>query len=285
MPVRAHVLHRPAESRAVEDFLAAAVEEPSALVLEGEAGIGKTTVWLAAVEEAVRRGFTVLSTRPAAAEVTLAHGAIADLLRCVSPEPLAGLPPPQRRAVQQVLQLTSADGGPTDPQAIGAALLSVVGRLCAEGPVLLAVDDAQWLDASSVAVLAFLARRLPRPLGVLVTVRTGGSGGPVPWLQLPRPEAVVRRPVPPMSRGATGCRCPSNGPAPNCCSGRSSDGCARRSRLLPRSTRRRGSSNGSARCCGPRGHVPSSLGWVPGLVPGTPSRPPSAGWPSSPRAG
>jgi hypothetical protein len=200
--VHAHVLHRPAESRAVEDFLAAAAVEPMALVVEGEAGIGKTTVWLAAVEAARGRGTAVMSARPSAAEVTFAHASIADLLRGVAPARLSALPPPQRLAVSRVLQLTVAEGGATDPQAIGAAVLSVVEGLAAEGPVLLAVDDAQWLDASSAGVLGFVVRRLSGPVGVLITTRTGLDVDPLPWLHLPRPESVARVTVHPLGLGA-----------------------------------------------------------------------------------
>jgi hypothetical protein len=53
----APVASRPAEARAVADFLTAAAIEPAALVMEGEPGIGKTTLWLHAVEEARERGF------------------------------------------------------------------------------------------------------------------------------------------------------------------------------------------------------------------------------------
>lgn len=204
MRVAARVLYRPAESRAVMDFLASSAAEPTALLVEGEAGIGKTTVWLSAVEEARRRGIVVLWARPSAAEVTLAHASIADLLRGVPASRLADLPPPQRLAVGRVLQLEVAEGAETDPQAIGAALLSVVEGFAAEGPVLLAVDDAQWLDASSTAVLGFVVRRLSGPVGVLVAVRTGpdGDDGALPWLHLPRPESVARVTVHPLGLGA-----------------------------------------------------------------------------------
>jgi predicted ATP-dependent serine protease len=61
------------ESRAVDEFLASVQSEPSALVIEGEAGIGKTTVWLAALERAQDAGFQVLSTRAVQTESVLAY--------------------------------------------------------------------------------------------------------------------------------------------------------------------------------------------------------------------
>ncbi len=81
----ASVLSRPAELRAVTDFLDTAANAPSALIVEGEAGIGKTTIWLAAVEAARQGGFHVLSAHPAAAESVLAYAALADMLGDVDP--------------------------------------------------------------------------------------------------------------------------------------------------------------------------------------------------------
>ena len=76
----AGVLGRLVESRAVGKFLASAATQPAALVLEGEPGIGKTTLWLAGLEQAGALGFRVLSARAAAAESVLAYGSLADLL-------------------------------------------------------------------------------------------------------------------------------------------------------------------------------------------------------------
>ena len=58
---------------AVADFLGSAHQGASALVIQGEAGIGKTTLWLAALQQARDRGFAVLSARAAAAETVLAY--------------------------------------------------------------------------------------------------------------------------------------------------------------------------------------------------------------------
>ena len=87
---------RPTENRMIAGFLASATSEPSALLIEGEPGIGKTTLWLAAVELAEARGFRVLSTRAAAAESVLAYTALADMLDGVDAAAWADLPEPQR---------------------------------------------------------------------------------------------------------------------------------------------------------------------------------------------
>jgi ATP/maltotriose-dependent transcriptional regulator MalT len=182
----------PTHHHAVRGFLDSTTVGPSALLIEGEPGIGKTTLWLAAVERAQHRGFRVLSTRAAAAESVLAYTALADLLDEVDAQAWADLPTPQLLAVDQVL-LRADNDAVTDQRAVAAAFLSVIERLSDEGPVLLAIDDLQWLDPSSMHVLAFAARRLNGPTGLLASVRTeSGEGAPAPWLQMPRPEAVNR---------------------------------------------------------------------------------------------
>jgi len=162
------------------------------LLIEGEPGIGKTTLWLAAVEQAAAKGFRVLSARAAAAESVLAYTALADLLDEVDASAWADLPTPQLLAVDQVLMRADNDAV-TDQRAVAAAFLSVIERLADDRPVLLAIDDLQWLDPSSVHVLAFAARRLTGPVGILGSVRTeADEGASAAWLQLPRPEAVNR---------------------------------------------------------------------------------------------
>lgn len=198
MPAR--TVTRSAEAQAVATFLALAAVEPSALVVEGEAGIGKTTLWLAAQEQARQRGFQVLSARAAAAESVLAYAALADLLGDVDPAAFAHLPHPQRLALDRVLQWADTDGPVINQNAVAAGFLSLVQRIADEKPVLVAIDDVQWLDPSAVRVLAFAARRLSRAAGLLLTVRTDADSGlSVSWLQLPRPDGIRRIRVPPLS--------------------------------------------------------------------------------------
>src|SRR5215207_587480 len=183
---------RPVEGRSVSGFLASATSQPSALLIEGEPGIGKTTLWLAAVEQAQDKGFRVLSARAAAAESVLAYTALADLLDGVPASAWMDLPDPQRAAVDQVL-LRADSGSTTDQRAVSAAFLSVVEYLTDDGPLLVAIDDLQWIDPSSMHVVAFAARRLSGPVGILGSVRTNGaSGNGGAWLQMPRPDAMNR---------------------------------------------------------------------------------------------
>lgn len=197
---RPRLLGREAETRTLVEFLETVVTEPSALVLEGEPGIGKTTLWLAGVERARERGFTVLSTRPAAAESALSYSSLADLLNGADAAALSGLPDPQRRALDHVLLRADAGEAPTDPRAVSAALLSVLQRLEGQSPVLVAIDDLQWLDASSGHAIAFAARRLAGRIAVFATLRSERDGvAAISWLQLPAPDAVRRIPLRPLS--------------------------------------------------------------------------------------
>jgi DNA-binding CsgD family transcriptional regulator len=199
----AGIATRPAEERAVGEFLDSASSAPSALLIEGEPGIGKSTLWSTARERARERGFRVLSARVATAESVSAYTSLADLLSGLEPDTWADLPAPQRVALDRVLLREQAGDAATDQRAVAAAFLSVVDLLTDDGPVLLAIDDLQWLDPSSVHVIAFAARRLAGPVGVLAAVRTQpDDGATVDWLQMPRPDDVTRIQLHPLSIGA-----------------------------------------------------------------------------------
>jgi ATP/maltotriose-dependent transcriptional regulator MalT len=171
-------------------FLGSLGAGPRALLVEGEAGIGKTALWQAGLAHAQARGQRTLVCRPAGSEVRLSFAALGDLLAGPLQEVLADLPLPQRRALQVALLLADPEGEPPDQRAIGLGLLNVLRALSSAGPVLVAIDDAQWLDAPSAAVLAFALRRLgPEPVGVLATVRLTGEPPAVafePWLPAER---------------------------------------------------------------------------------------------------
>jgi DNA-binding CsgD family transcriptional regulator len=142
---------------------------PRALLIEGDAGIGKTAVWRAALESAGRALMCVADE----ADARLSFAGLADLLRDVADDVLPVLPPPQREALEVALvRRASASGRPPDPMAAGVALRSVLAELANDGPLVVAVDDAQWLDAATARALAFATRRLQdRPVGVVATVR------------------------------------------------------------------------------------------------------------------
>lgn len=183
-------------------FLAPDFTAPAALVLEGEPGIGKTTLWLAGVERAREHGFHVLASRPAAAESALSYSSLSDLLGGVDTAVRSELPDPQRLALDHVLLRADAGGVPTDPRAVSAALLSVLERLAVDAPVLVAIDDLQWLDVSSAHAIAFAARRLSGRVLLFATTRGDRhSVAATSWLHLPTPDAIHRVPLRPLDIG------------------------------------------------------------------------------------
>ena len=196
-------VNRSAKQTAVGDFLTAASAQPSCLVVDGEAGMGKTTLWLAAIGQARERGFHVLSAQAGQAESWLAYAAAADLVGEVETSVLDQLPNVQRVALDRVLLRADLGGGlPSDQRVVATAFLSVVEALARTTPVLVAIDDVQWLDPSSKAVLAFVARRLTGRVGVLVTERSQrGAETATSWLRLRRPDGVERIRVRPLSLG------------------------------------------------------------------------------------
>ena len=166
----ADVVGREHELAAISDFMDAD-GAPYAVVVEGEPGIGKTTVWQAAVEQAEARGVRVLRARPAESEAKLAFSSLADLLGPVPEDVFAELPLPQRRALDAALLIGDAEGARADRRAVGAGLLSALRALAPEKRVLLAIDDSQWLDPSSEAALQFALRRLREEPVALLTAR------------------------------------------------------------------------------------------------------------------
>jgi DNA-binding CsgD family transcriptional regulator len=147
---------RASECAQLDELLAAARDGRSgALVLRGEAGIGKTALldYVAAHDGGAR----VLRTAGVEGEMQLPFASLQHLLRPVLPH-LEGLPEPQRDALQTALGLSS--GARPDLFLVGLAALTAISD-AGEGQLLLClVDDAQWLDHASARVLAFVARRL-----------------------------------------------------------------------------------------------------------------------------
>jgi DNA-binding CsgD family transcriptional regulator len=173
--VETAVVGREAELAAIEEALAEGRSGFTALVLEGDAGIGKTAVWRAGFERATRAGYRVLSCRAVQSEARLSFTALADLLAPVEPGAFDALPEPQRLALDAaLLRNAPAAGVAASPRAIGTGLVTLLSTLAAAVPVLVAIDDAQWLDASSARALEFAFRRLEtRRVAVLATRRPG----------------------------------------------------------------------------------------------------------------
>ena len=191
-----------AANTAIERFLAAD-DGPGVLVVEGEAGIGKTTLWTAACDAASQRGHRVATARPSEAESVLAYAAVADLLDGVGDDVIDALPDLQRLAVNRVLLRADGDGPATDQRVVCAAVVAVLEALSHDGPVLVAVDDVQWLDSSSKAVVAFVARRLTGRIRILFTERCAPQHGTTTaWLRFGGLDDVAVVRLGPVTLGA-----------------------------------------------------------------------------------
>jgi DNA-binding CsgD family transcriptional regulator len=193
------VVGREHELSLAEGFLDSARERFSVLSLEGEPGIGKTTVWREVVRVAEERGVRVLMCRPPEAEASLTFSALADLLEPISDDVFTALSDAQRRALEVALLRADPGKAAVDRRTVGTAVRSLLGELAAAGPLLLAVDDLQWLDTTSAATLEFALRRLaPSPIGFLVSRRVQ-EPAPLKVDALVEPGSLTRATIGPLS--------------------------------------------------------------------------------------
>ena len=197
------IVGREEELASLHAFVSEARGGPAGLVIEGDAGIGKSTLWLAGVEHARAQGLRVLSSRPAEAERGLAHAGLGDLFDDVLDDVLPALSLPRRRALEVALLLEEASGDPVDHRALAVAVREVLQRLSEREPILIAVDDVQWLDPSSSSALVFALRRLgANRVLLLLARRLEDKPQPSELEQALGPERVQRLPVGPLSVGA-----------------------------------------------------------------------------------
>ena len=188
MPVS--LLGRSAELDAIDDFLGSVRDGSSGvLLLSGPAGIGKTTIWQAGLDAARGRGFTVVSARPTEVETGLAFAALGDLLGPLLDLPLAPMPEPQQAALDAALLRVPAVS-PPHPLGVSLATLHVLRSV--DRPVLVAIDDAPWLDDGSARALEFAIRRLrDERVGFLVARRVTDLADALPtWLAAIPPERL-----------------------------------------------------------------------------------------------
>jgi DNA-binding CsgD family transcriptional regulator len=163
---------RESELGAIAGFLDRVETGPFALVLSGPAGIGKSTIWRAAIAEGRRRGYRTLVARGVEAEAELAFAGLADLLEPVLDDVAGALPGAQRLALEVALQRTPDRGTDPSPLAISLGAAAALRQLASAGPVLVAVDDPPWLDGPSARVLDFVVRRVgDLPVGFLPAIR------------------------------------------------------------------------------------------------------------------
>ena len=198
------MVDRENERRLVASFLDAPGPGVRALVLQGVAGIGKTTIWQAAVHEVAARDHRALVTRPTEAEARLPFAGLHDLLADLLDDGSVQLPAPQQAAIDGALMRGPAAGSLIQPLALSLAVLELLRIASAERPIAIAIDDAQWLDESTASVLRFALRRLERePIVVLVTQRTADVPAPLPAVLADlRAERVTRVAVRGLAREA-----------------------------------------------------------------------------------
>ncbi|MDQ6709352.1 MAG: AAA family ATPase [Candidatus Dormibacteraeota bacterium] len=172
---------RETETARLREVLEELEKGARAVVVRGGPGIGKTALWRWGLDAAAQGGARVLVTRCVEVEMPLALSAIVDLLELPFGEVAGRLPVPQRRALAVALGLEEPPEQPAEPLTLSRAVLEVLRSLSTSAPVVVAIDDAQWLDAGSQRVLAFAVRRLKEaPVAVLATLRAeAGHANPL----------------------------------------------------------------------------------------------------------
>jgi DNA-binding NarL/FixJ family response regulator len=179
------VFGRDGERARIERLLDALPDGTVGLALEGTPGVGKTTVWREGVTRGGERGYTVLSSSPAEPDAALAFSGLGDLFDAIPEAVIARLSAPQRQALDAAL-FAGDGGGPgsaVDPGALPRATLNLLRQLAVARPLLVAIDDEQWLDRPSARVLGFaLCRLRDEPVGVLLTRRVASDGALWPEL-------------------------------------------------------------------------------------------------------
>src|SRR5436190_3365051 len=144
-----------------------------ALVIRGEAGIGKTTL----IEHATRvaGGFRILRALGVDTEAELPFAGLHELVRPIV-DLIDELPGPQTEAMKAALAL--APSATVDRFAVFAATLGLLAAAAAQQPLLCLVDDAHWLDAASAEAVAFAARRVEHdPVALLLAAREPSTTG------------------------------------------------------------------------------------------------------------
>ena len=195
-----HAVGRESELAALGDFLEAQASARS-LVLSGGPGIGKTTLLEAGIGDARERGLRVLVARPSEAETRLSYAALIDLLGDVDADKLASLPAPQRHALEAAILRAEPSESPPAEGAIAVGFLGVLRMLGAREPLLLAVDDVQWLDPASADAIVYAARRLDDHAPRFLLAKRPGQTLPLERALEQRGLDVLE--VGPLSLGAT----------------------------------------------------------------------------------
>lgn len=191
-PVHGSIAGRESELAVVRRFIGGHAGGPASLTIAGEAGIGKTAIWAQSLLDAQAVGVPVRTCRCSQSDAALSFAGLGDLFDGLDPSELAVLPAVQQRALSAALLISGDGDREPGSRVVGVAVLGVLRALARSGPLLLAVDDIQWLDISSRSVLSFALRRLDRePVRLITSCRTDAAGGVTPDLGLPGERLVV----------------------------------------------------------------------------------------------
>ena len=165
---------RERETAAITAFLDGS-SAARALVIDGEPGIGKSTLWGTGLVGALDRHDTLLSARATQAEASMSFAGLGDLLAPVG-DRLTALPARQLAALDVALLRRTPGAVPPTEREIGVALLEALRLLANVTVVMLAIDDLQWLDRASAEVLGYALRRIQtEPIRILLTYRTSSA--------------------------------------------------------------------------------------------------------------
>jgi DNA-binding CsgD family transcriptional regulator len=198
------IFGRDEELSAIRRFLDDERTGPRALVLEGDAGIGKTTLWSEAVRLAGGKG-PVLSSRASQAEMKLSFTVLGDVLVPALDGADQEVPVGQRDALEAALLLGTRSRSRPDARAVSLAVLGVLRALASVSPLTIAIDDVQWVDGPSARTLAFALRRLMDEPVTVIAAQRSASGAPDPldlagWLR----DGVDRLTIGPIAPGPLG---------------------------------------------------------------------------------
>ena len=169
------LIGRAADLALIEEFLAQAAAEGGSLVLAGEPGAGKTALLQLAADRAATTGTRVVRAEGVEFETIDVFSGLSQILIPLLAD-LETLLPAHRDTLAVVLGM--AEGDPPKPSQVAQAALNLIRGMAARRPLLLVVDDLQWLDRSSADALSFVVRRLGGSrAGFLGAARTGELGG------------------------------------------------------------------------------------------------------------
>jgi DNA-binding CsgD family transcriptional regulator len=203
------IVGRDAEVERLSALVADASDGGRVLLLSAAAGLGKSTLLEYAARRAEEAGRRVLRASGRESERDLAFAGLHQLLRPVLDE-AAHLPDRQRRAL---LGAFGFEPGTHDPLLTGVAVLTLLSQTAERAPLVIVLDDAQWIDSASADVLAFAARRLDDdPVTLLAAVRDDEPGAPPAGIRDGRPgmgrgagfgQAFPMLVLPPLDRAAS----------------------------------------------------------------------------------